>query len=122
MRKYRNKLTSTNMKSKKPVQCIVKSSMVIRRALQERLNELGISLRDASKDAKARGKSIEVSSLSRYFKHGDENAYVKSGLSQENIIFLCLRYSIDVKLTIKVLPYNEVEASQNLEKIFGVSK
>lgn len=107
------------MKSKKPVQCIVKSSGVIRSALQERFKELGISLRGASRDANERGKSIDVSSLSRYFKHGEKNAYVPSGLSQENVLWLCFRYNITVKLIIKVLPYNEDQALKTLKQIFG---
>ena len=103
-------------KSRKPIPCIVKSSSVIRTSLKNRIDELGVSLHKVSKDAKHRGQSIAVSSLSRYFNHG---AYVKSSLSQESILWLCIRYGINVGLHIKKPQYKETEAITNLNRIFN---
>ena len=101
---------------RKPIPCIVKSSSVIRNSLRERLDELELSLHGISKDAKERGRPIAVSSLSRYFNHG---AYVKSSLSQESILWLCIRYGIDIGLHIKKPDYEETKAISKLKRIFN---
>ncbi len=102
--------------SRKPIPCIVKSSSVIRKSLKDRLSELKISLHKISKDAKERGHPIAVSSLSRYFNHG---AYVKSSLSQESILWLCIRYGIDVGLHIKKPEYEKTKSIEKLNRIFN---
>ena len=102
--------------SNKTILCIVKSSSKIKKALTERFKELRITKSDIVQDAEQRGHPIGLSTLSRYLNKG---AYVKSGLSQEHILFLCVRYSIDIKLIINVKDYNKSEAIENLKKYFG---
>ena len=101
---------------RKPILCIVKSSAIIKKKLTERFAELeNLSYGDVSRDAKKRGMKIAVSSLSRYF---GKKPHVRSGLSQENILWLCIRYCINVQLKIKVKSFDQETADTNLAKYF----
>ena len=95
--------------------CIIKNSTRIRTLLKDRFVELNKSHSDIVKDARARGVEITNSSLGRFMNHGN----VKSTLSQEDIVWLCFRYGIEIQLMVGspkieegkiklwVPPYNE---------------
>lgn len=95
--------------------CIVKNSTRIRKLLSERFTELKLTNSVIVKDARARGREITDSSFGRFMNHGN----VKSTLSQEDVVWLCFRYGIEIQLLIgsptivdgkiklTVPPYNE---------------
>jgi hypothetical protein len=76
--------------------CIVKNSTRIRKLLIERLSELNKSNSDVVKDARSRGREITNSSFGRFINHGN----VKSTLSQEDVVWLCFRYGIEIQLMV----------------------
>ncbi len=101
--------------SKTTIFCIIKSSDPIKEALKERFKELSLNYSNISDDSEKQGHKSDISSLSRYL---NKDAYVKGGLSQEHIIWLCVRYSINIKLLVKPVPHNEDQAIKNLKKYF----
>ncbi len=104
---------------------IVKESKRIREVLMQRFDELKLIPRVIVADARKRGMGFTEASLSRYLKHGNE---IKGTLSEENIIWLTIRYGIEVKLYVgkpsfdgksinfKVMPYNEEKCLADLKK------
>jgi len=99
---------------------IVKESSALRKALEKRLLELypngrgGFNQAVVIKDAEERGFKIAAAPLSKYFK-GIE----KGSLSEIQIVWLSLRYGIDLLLRISDKPFNEAEALTKLKIIFG---
>ncbi len=83
--------------------CIVKDSNEIRNLLKTRFDKLDLTSRAIVKDAKENKIHLPAASLSRYLKLGN----VKGTLSQENIIWLCNRYCIDLKLIAKKRKFTE---------------
>lgn len=105
----------TNIKANIIRRCIVKDSKQVRALLEERFAELELSGRDVIADALKHGRIIQPSQLSRYRSSGN----VKASLSQQDIIWLCFRYGIDVKLiSAKKSEYNEKECLKSLKKEF----
>jgi hypothetical protein len=112
------------MKSTK--KSIVKDSSRIHGFILKRIEELKLKPADIIKDAADLGMKIESASLSKYMKHGN----CKGGLSEENIIWLCIRYGIEInlmvgtpvidnnKLTLDLPPYNEEKALAKLKVLF----
>lgn len=108
---------------------LVKDSVALREALQNRIKELGLSYTDVCRDSVERGYKIDISAMSRYFKNSDKNK-----LSEEDIVWLSIRYCIFPSLSIGVptiegqqvrwmIPqYNEQVALKMLEKFFPVQK
>lgn len=105
---------------------IVKSSLTIRTFITKRMSELGMSPSDVVADANDKGIRIDNASFSRFVKHGD----VKGSLSEENIVWLCIRWHIPIQLLVgqvyidenkirtKMPVFNEKKALENLKKIF----
>lgn len=115
------------MKDQSTKRSIVKDSKVIHKFLLQRIEELKLKPADIIKDASVRNMKIESASLSKYLKHGN----VKGGLSEEAIIWLCIRYGVPIalmvgspkieggKITGTNLPaYNEEVALATLKIIF----
>lgn len=107
---------------------IVKNSKSIHAALLKRWEKLGLTSAAVIKDAAERGMTITKSGLSAYKKHSKQ-------LTQEQIIFLCLRYGIPVLLTVgnpvivnnevkgyKIPEYNELECLKKLDKYKHIYK
>jgi hypothetical protein len=104
---------------------LVKNSSKIRITLKDRFSELELTLSDIVKDARSKGLNFTISSLSKFLKHGN----MKSTLAEEYIVWLCIRYGIqltllvgkpalkDKKLTLSIPPYNEEECLSNLIKL-----
>lgn len=114
------------MSSKEIKKSIIKDSSSIREFIKQRIKELDLKPAGIIKDAGERNMKIESAALSRYLKNGN----CKGSLSEENIVWLCLRYGIDVmliagtpkikdnKLKIELPPYNEEQALAKLKLIF----
>lgn len=77
--------------------CIVKESLTIKSLLMERFKELELSSKQVSLLAIDKKQYISESALCRYLKGGN----VKGTLSQENILFLCDEYKIDLQLIVR---------------------
>lgn len=113
---------------------IVKDSVKIKQALLKRLCEIYPSEKGQGyvgskviQDAKERNFTITAGCLSRYFA----SKTTKSILSEEQIIWLCVRYGLPVqlivgkvvvnegKIGIEVPKYNESNSLKMLKQIFN---
>lgn len=115
---------------------LIKSNEDLRQVLLNRLrdvqpkyvsNRVEINQAAICRDAAARGFSITLPQLSKYIKHG----YKNYSLKENQIIWLCVRYGIDISLRIgvpkienkeikyKIRPYSEKECLNNLKAVFG---
>lgn len=93
---------------------IVKQSSTIRKELEKRFKELGLSYTQITAEAnRFEQKNISVPTLSRYFDGKSKNS-----LTEESIIFLCYRYGILVAMRVEAVPYNEKECINKLINIF----
>ena len=93
---------------------IFKESVTIRTLLLRRLKELRLKSKEVVADANSYGIIFNEAALSRYLKNGN----VKGTLSQYNIIWLCMRYGIEVELTSKLTPYNEKKCLNKIKKYY----
>ena len=94
---------------------LVKSNKFLRMAIQSRMEELGLKLQDIIDDAKYYGVSLHKSGLSKYL-----NNKTILAMSEENLIWLAVRYGIPIKLEIGELkPFDEKKALELLDKVYG---
>lgn len=110
--------------------CIVKNSNRIRIVLKKRFEELGLNNSQIIKDARIRGRGITDASLGRFINHGN----TKSTMSQEDVIWLCIRYGIEIqllvgspkvyegKIKLVIPPYNEANCLKYIERFFNILK
>lgn len=104
----------------------IRSSEKIRQALLSRFELLELKQADILRDAEERGMKISKSMLSRYIKNVDGVQ-----ITEEQIIWLCLRYDLPVVVEVGVpelkngllhfkIPkkYNESRALRILQKVF----
>lgn len=113
---------------------VIKESKEINSALLKRLKELypsniGFGFKNAVvvKDAAERGVKIDAGQLSRYFSPKRQ----KNTLSEEQIIWLCFRYGIFIRVTVgepvvregklyyEVPRFDEARALNNLKLLYG---
>lgn len=106
---------------------IIKESVKIRISLQNRFEELDLRHKEIIADAAKYKMFFTLSNFCRYMKHGN----TKGTLREEAIIWLCIRYGIDIKLHVgkaefdgkqvafKVQPYNEKKCISDIKKYFG---
>lgn len=105
---------------------IIKDSSKIRKLLKERFDDLHLTSREIVNDAKEKGQSFTESSLSKYMKHGNS----RNSLSEEAIIWLSVRYGVEIrlvvgkltlvngKLTVIDTKYNEKKCIEKLKQLF----
>lgn len=109
-------------KKKNNHKCIIKTSTKIRESLYARFAELALSYSDIIDDALEKGRKIDKASLSRYLAPVEKNlkgVQVDGGLSQENILWLAIRYGIKISLQVVPEPYEKEIAIERVKKIFG---
>jgi hypothetical protein len=95
---------------------IIRINTSIKKKLVFRFDELGLTNKDVCLDAKKLGYVIQESALSRYINN---NQIVVGSLTQEQILWLCCRYCITLKLEIEKEIYNKKRAEELLNKYFG---
>ncbi len=83
----------------------IKNDDAIYLALSQRKKELKLSNVEISNDAAFYGIKIPPHSLSKYFKHVEEN-----NISEQAVSWMCDRYCIDVSVNVFKKEYNEFEA------------
>jgi len=113
---------------------VIKENKEIKEALLKRLKELypsniGFGFKNSMvvKDAEERGVKIAAEQISRYFSPKQQ----KNTLSEEQIIWLCFRYGITIRINIgepvvrdgklyfEVPKFDELKALQDLKRIYG---
>ena len=94
---------------------VIQASISIKNKLKERLKELNLSYRLIILDAKKHNISITKSSLSKYLNY---DSPVEGCLTQTNIIWLCFRYCIDIRVKSELKEYNEKRALEKLKLFF----
>lgn len=80
--------------------CIVRCNKDIRDTLLKRIVEESMTLTDVAELAKKKGRSFDSSQLSRFFK--ETKVPDKRIPTQEDILWLCNYFGIDVKLDVTV--------------------
>lgn len=84
---------------------IIKDNIEIREALFKRITELQLTLKDVTIQAERQfGRKIHPSQLSRYFS---ETPSPGPKITEDDVIWLCIRYGIDISLDVKLNRYNE---------------
>lgn len=109
--------------------CIVKNSTRIRTLLKARFKEIKRTNSEIVEDARLHGRQITGGSLSRFLNKGN----VQSTLSQEDIIWLCIRYGIEIQLMVGtpkaqpdgkiklfVPPYDEENCLKYVKRFFHI--
>lgn len=109
------------MKKTTVYQDIIKSNRDIREMLFNRITELGLTLAAVERDAKEMGRKIYASRISAYFMNTDK-VPAKDGLKQEDIIWLCDRYGIKVKVNTEIFSYDEKVRKQYINRKYGKSE
>ena len=97
---------------------LVKNNKAINNALKERFKELDLTYQAVSNDSLNFSiKGINRSSLSRYFSNN-----IKGSLTHEQVVWLCVRYCIELKMKIKVMPYVEAIGKDNVKLLLGTKE
>ncbi len=97
---------------------IIKDSKVIRNFIQQRMKELNLSPSQIVKDAQEKGCKIDSASFSKYLHKSDS----AGGLSEESILFIAIRWGLFIHLNVSLPEYNEQEALNKLNTIFGYAE
>lgn len=104
---------------------LVKDNKIIKKHLLNRLRELypsnvGFGFKNSAvvQDASERNFKIAPEQLSRYFSDKPQ----KNTLSEVQVLWLTVRYGIDVNLVITAPKFDEAQALNKLKLIFGNGK
>lgn len=112
---------------KSKTKSLVKDSSNIRNTLLKRWEELKLTPGQILLDARLKGMKFNFAQLSKYMNHGN----VQNSLTEESIIWLCIRYGISIKLLVGrptldgtklkmvIEPYNEKQCLDNLKLHFN---
>jgi len=102
-------------KNKKLSLDFIRINRDIKNRLNYRFNEMALTRKDVCVDAREKGFIIQQSALSRYMS----NEYIVPGsLTQEQILWLCCRYCIPLKLNVNKIEYSDEISSILLKKYF----
>jgi hypothetical protein len=94
---------------------LIKNDNTIRELIISRTEkELNIPKSQIIEDALSYGVSINFAALSRYFKNEAKDS-MRSSLTEFQVLWLCCRYRIEVKVKIKKQPYSKESAVKNLK-------
>jgi len=77
--------------------CLIRESLEIRTAINDRINKRDLFARDIIRSAKEKGLKFSESQLSRYRKHG----HINSGLSSSEVLWICGFLNIELKLNVR---------------------
>lgn len=104
--------------------CLVKSNPRIFLAIHGAIVKYNLTYSIICTDAEARGMQMDRPALSRYLKSfndkGEFLGYQKGSLSQEQILWLCIRYDIGIQIVTKFRKMDTKRVEMRLKKIFGL--
>lgn len=83
--------------------CVIRESDKLRGLLNARFKQLSLTARDVTIDANRNGRKFNEQQLSRYRNHGNIN----NGVSTSDLIWLCDKYCIELKLRTKKVKQTE---------------
>jgi hypothetical protein len=98
---------------------IVRVNRKIKIALQARFEELGLTRKDVCEDAREKDFVIQQSALSRYMNN---HKIVSGSLTHEQIMWLCCRYCVLLKLEVSKHNYSDVLGERLLNNYFPKGK
>ena len=106
------------MSTKKKTIDIITGSNIIKKIVKKRIvDELGLSYSKIISNAKEDGiNGLNKANLSKYFS---KNIPVSGSISQRSLLYLCIRYGIQIKTTGNLLPFNEEECRNRAIKMFS---
>lgn len=97
--------------------CIVKSNLDIKQKLLDKITQLGLTYSDVVEDAREKhGRRFTLAMLSRYFNMGGQ---LTCTISQQDIIWLCDRYGLDVKVSVINARNSQKSNQQKLKRKYG---
>ena len=104
------------IEKKKKIDLILYSA-VLKSKLKIRLfDELKLKYNDIIADAKEVGyKGLNKPNLSRYFT---STIPMSGSISQQSVLYLCIRYGVEIKLKVNIMPYDKEKCIQSIKKIF----
>jgi len=92
---------------------IIANNKLIKQKLLIRINELKLSYKSIIEEARRHNiKGITKSSLSVYFNMDS----MHGSLTQKSVVYLCLRYGINIQITVSTNEYNEEECVKKLNE------
>lgn len=94
---------------------LIKNNSKIRELLEDRLLSMGFTQKNIIDDAAGFDMRIDPAALSRYFKNEKKDSN-RTALTQSQIIWLCSRYCIDVKVEVDLLEYNFKTAKKLIDE------
>jgi hypothetical protein len=112
-RKTHKKLKAANkdVREQENRRDIIRSSTKIRITLQQRFSELSLGYNNISTDAKKLGMTMSPSNIHRYIEDNELS------LSQFQILWLCVRWGVDIKFSVSRVEYNKITCLNNLKKL-----
>lgn len=94
---------------------IIANDLLIKKKLLARINELGLTFDQIIQESiKHNIKGITKSSLSVY-KNSTES--VHGSLTQKAVIYLCLRYGVNIRIIVSTEEYDEQKCLEKLNKV-----
>lgn len=81
-------------------------------------SNVGFGFKNSSviKDAQERGFKIDAGQISRYFNDKPDQ---QNKLSENQVLWIAIRYGIDIKLSVSSNKFNEADSLKKLKLIFG---
>lgn len=102
------------MKKTRNQGCVIKQHNEIREILYKRITERNLLWKEVVADAKALGWQLHLSQLSRYFKAANQQS-----LSQEDILWLCKRYGVDITIQITIKRYDDKKQIAAIKRYYS---
>lgn len=100
--------------NKKKYYDLITQNSAIRESLYSKFAKLSLLYVDVIDDAAKHGRVLQSSAISRYFKHKGSS---HGSLNAEDILWLCTRYSIEIKISTNSLRHSEKDALLSIKNL-----
>ena len=95
---------------------LIRINTKIKQKLQARFEELSLTRKEVCQDAREKGMVLQQSSLSRYINN---EKIVTGSLTHEQVMWLCCRYCVPIKIDVQPTPYSDSKSEQFLNVFFN---
>ena len=95
-------------------QSIIKSSNIIRQHIKTRIKELNLTYDKIVTEAQLHGMRFTKPSLSRYLNAKGQAV----GMGEQDIIYLAMILGLNIKLVVRLNPYDEAQCMENVKYFF----